>query len=154
MGNWLANYFYQTDDQAPSGESRESPRSTTSSSDLESMCHRVKEVLPQVPKDVIIRDLRITADVDESITRLLDGTVKYIPISSSLTPSSSSTPLKPSSSQTSDKPSPASIADAPSLSTAASSFGNNSNERMKSLEERKKMLVEASRIRYLAKHQN
>lgn len=153
MGNWLANYFYQTDDQAPSEESREPPRSTTTSLDYENMCRRVKEVLPQVPTDVIIRDLRITADVDESITRLLDGTVKYTPINSAPSASTSSPLTKPSTSEASNKL-PTTPANMPSLSTAASCFAQNSNERMKSLEERKKMLVEASRIRYLAKHQN
>ena len=122
-----------------------------------SMCCRVKEVLPQVPIDVITRDLRITGDVDETITRLLDGTVKYTP------QTATTTPVQASSSQLSSKPvtstdqasgNPSSTTDVPSLSTAASSFGKDSRERMKSLEERKKMLIEASRIRYLAKHKN
>lgn len=143
MGNLLVNYFNQTENEDPSEEEVSGERgSTTSSSEVQIMCCRVKEVLPQVPIDVIRRDLRITGDVDETITRLLDGTVKYTP-QTATTPSSQSE----STDETSGTP-------VPSLSTAASSFGKDSRERMKSLEERKKLLIQASRTRYLAKHKN
>lgn len=151
MGNLLANYFYQTNDHGPAEEPRAPPR-PTSSSELESMCRRVKEVLPQVPTDIIARDLRITSDVDESITRLLDGTVKYTPETSSgpSNPLNTSSVMQSMSKASDNRKLP--LTDAPSLSTAASSFGNNSSERMKSLEERKKMLIEASKARYLVNH--
>lgn len=150
MGN-LFTLINQPDDHVATDETQ-SEQTAPTSQDIRSMCTRVKEVLPQVPLDVIARDLRITSDVDESITRLLDGTVKYIPESTAPSTSLSTQPAdQPSSSKASDPPS---SVDVPSLSTAASNFGKNSSERMQSLEERKKMLIEAARVRYLAKHRS
>lgn len=124
---------------------------------IESMAAHVKEVLPQVPIDVIRKDLTVTTNVDETITRLLDGTVVYVP------------EAQPSSCQASDtvktSPSPATSSSAtslqscansisyPPLITAASSFGKNASERNKSFEERKAKLIEESRQRYLSKQE-
>jgi ancient ubiquitous protein 1 len=122
------------------------------------MAQRVKEVLPQVPLNVIKRDLAITTNVDETITRVLDGTVSYRPevvATVSLKPSgssSSSTLLSTNLRTCTQSGAVASSSELPSLNTAASSFPKNANDRMKSYKERKQALVEASRARYLQKH--
>ncbi|KAM3910230.1 lipid droplet-regulating VLDL assembly factor AUP1 isoform 2-T2 [Leptodactylus fuscus] len=43
------------------------------------MAQRVKEVLPQVPVAVILRDLAQTGCVDATITNLIEGRVPYVP---------------------------------------------------------------------------
>ena len=123
-------------------------RSALSSSNvspqLEQMAQQVKDVLPQVPLHVIRRDLTVTANVDESITRLLDGTVSYSPESTNS--SSTVQTVLP-------KIDPCTLnAESLSLNTAAKSFGKNANDRMKSYEERKQALIEASRLRYISKN--
>lgn len=162
--------------------------SALSPQQLDLMASRVKEVLPQVPLDVIRRDISQTANVDETITRLLDGTVSYQPLlvisekektspslsseagatsslpkqmsSNSLTsPSSLSSTTSSSresnvssSSSPSTPPSSSLNQSFPPLSTAASTFGKTPDERHTSFEERKRLLIEAAKQRYLAKH--
>ena len=116
---------------------------------IESMAVHVKEVLPQVPIDVIRKDLTVTTNVDETITRLLDGTVVYEP------------EKKPSPTAAVRSPNPTAAPSSfkscsnshPPLITAASSFGKSADERHKSFEERKQKLIEESKRRYLAKQE-
>lgn len=120
---------------------------------IESMAVHVKEVLPQVPIDVIRKDLMVTANVDETITRLLDGTVPYqaerkqapasVPSASPSSSSASSSPIHAVPCGPSHPP----------LITAASTFAKTADERHRSFEERKKRLIDESRRRYLAKQE-
>ena len=172
MGNFIGNYYYNNghDDQnnhadhhhhhnphqheyhqrqqqpgSQSGQSSSRPKVV--SAQLESMSIRVKEVLPQVPLDVIRRDVSITANVDETITRLLDGTVMYTPEEPSNKPT-----IKPFLSSPSGHSSASSVSSKLPYNTAASCFGKTSGERMKSYTERKQQLIEESRLRYMIKH--
>ena len=118
---------------------------------LEYMTSRVKEVLPQVPTDVIRKDVSLTANVDETITRLLDGTVTYQPETAVKRTSTSG--ATSSSGVSSSVTSTASSSSQPQgcLVTAASSFAKTPSERHKSYEERKKLLIESCRQRYMEK---
>lgn len=134
---------------ATSNQTTATTTQTRISPQLDQMAQRVKEVLPQVPLVVIRRDLAITANVDESITRLLDGSVTYTPeavaSSSQASTSSRQTPVIPVAQKMNYDGPPL------SLNAAAKSFGKNATERMKSYEERKALLIEACRQRYLSK---
>jgi len=165
--------------------------SALSPQQLDLMASRVKEVLPQVSLDVIRRDINQTANVDETITRLLDGTVSYQPIlvissekgktspSFSLSSETGATSSLPKQMSSNSLTSPSSLSSTTSLSResnvssssspstppssslnqsfaplsmAASTFGKTPDERHKSFEERKRLLIEAAKQRYLAKH--
>lgn len=120
---------------------------------IDSMAVHVKEVLPQVPIEVIRKDLTVTANVDETITRLLDGTVTYQP--EKKPPASAATAAavrSPTSTPAAGSLQSCAITHPP-LITAASSFGKSADERHKSFEERKQKLIEESKRRYLAKQE-
>lgn len=156
MGNlWSFLGFDAADNQED-----ETPFSPLGQQQLDCMTARVKDVLPQVPIDVIRRDISVTANVDETITRLLDGTVSYTALETSVkktTTSLGATARPVSSSATVSnesfsqegrhKPHNASL-----LITAASSFASSPSERHKSFEERKQLLINTCRQRYLEKH--
>jgi len=123
-------------------------------SQIDMMLTRVRDVLPQVPIEVIRRDLLITASVDETITRLLDGTVTYVPLAqASTSASTSASPFKESTSLqlASVQAAKLDAASLPSLHVPASSFSKSPTERMKSYQERKQALIDAARIRYMHK---
>ncbi|XP_017774099.1 PREDICTED: ancient ubiquitous protein 1-like [Nicrophorus vespilloides] len=111
---------------------------------------QVKEVLPLVPMEDIIKDLIKTRNVDVTITNILDGAVDYIPESVNAVPvASTSSPIistsssfGPSSSNGSKDP----------FNTAAESFGKSASERSLSFQERKRLLIENARRRYIEKH--
>lgn len=44
------------------------------------MMRQVQEIVPHVPEDVIIKDLRVTDSVDLTVTNILEGIVKFDPI--------------------------------------------------------------------------
>ncbi|XP_056395930.1 lipid droplet-regulating VLDL assembly factor AUP1 [Hyla sarda] len=97
------------------------------------MAQRVKEVLPQVPLSVIHQDLAQTGCVDTTITNLLEGRVPYVP-----------EPQSPAGSET------------PGRTTALSKpipkgFARRPEDRHLSLQERKEMLYDYARRRYLKK---
>lgn len=133
---------------------------------LNRMAKQIKEVLPAVPMNVILQDLGITRNVDATISRLLEGVIHYVPeplpsSSNSASSSNSSLDIKvePSTSFSSTGP----LADStlklnsetqnfPPLNAAAKNFGKSSKERMMSYQERKTMLIESARIRYMQKH--
>lgn len=121
---------------------------------LEQMARRVKEVLPQVPSAVIERDLVITANVDETITRILDNTVRYQPeiISEKQSASKSLQNQAKSDNLTASSANHLQNEELPTLNTAAKSFGRTATERMKSYEERKNALLESARIRFIQKN--
>jgi len=136
----------------PSSSSSRPSRTPRVSAQIEVMSRRVKEVLPQVPLSVIQKDLSITANVDETITRILEGQVPYTP----------EPEIKPSTSKSQIASSPCSLQGTssikldkdglPSLNVAAKSFGRTASERIRSYHERKAALIEAARIRYIKKH--
>ncbi|XP_074642122.1 lipid droplet-regulating VLDL assembly factor AUP1-like isoform X2 [Tubulanus polymorphus] len=121
------------------GSLRSSWRSSSHEEDerIRAMCEQVKEVLPHVPIHAIRKDLAITRDIDITISNILEDRVHFIPENESKPtavkkpPVSQSTPQKP---------------------IAAKSFPRSSKERHMSLEDRKRILVETARQRYLAKH--
>ncbi|XP_064631111.1 lipid droplet-regulating VLDL assembly factor AUP1-like [Lineus longissimus] len=118
------------------GSLRSSWRSSSPEEDqrLNLMTQQVKEVLTQVPLHVIKRDLSTTRDVDMTITNLLEGTVAYTP--------EDSAPQKP-------KPNPMALSP---VKIAAKSFSKSSQERHQSFEERKKILIDTAREKYMMKH--
>lgn len=162
MGNIL-NFFnagYDDDENAANFNDRPLgpaiPSSTSNSNiQMESMVRSVKDVLPQVPVSVIRKDLSITSNVEETITRLVDGTIQYTPEQpENKSPSSQASSVKSSTFNVSSLPTstacnPESL---PNLSTAASTFGKSADERHKSFEERKRQLIESARLRYMMKH--
>lgn len=135
---------------------------------LVEMVGLVKEILPQVPAKTIEHDLRITRDIEETLTRLVDDVLFYQPevvpsqhisssssshSKSSSSPCTSSTSLNQSSSSTCNTFSPSQNGDfVTNFNTAAKSFAKNPFERMLSLEDRKKALIETARQRYIKKH--
>lgn len=136
---------------------------------MEEWIRIVKGVLPQVPEFVIRHDLEITGNVDESITRLLDGTVVYEPeirvkpnnikktnenkdqakpASNDQTNAQTNQSAQSESNLISNMNAPSPM----SFSTKASSFEKNPKERMRSYQERKKQLLEIARKHFIEKH--
>jgi len=103
----------------------------------ELMTKQVKDVLPQCPIDVIRKDLLVTKDVDQTLTRLLEGVVKYSTVTTTVAP-----PEKVQLPTISPK-----LSD-----TAAKTFSGKPQDRQLSLEERKHALIESARKKYMAKH--
>ncbi|RWS23770.1 ancient ubiquitous protein 1-like protein, partial [Leptotrombidium deliense] len=120
--------------------SSNSPRESVSP--IDTMAIRVKEVLPQVPIDVIKKDLGITTNIDETISRLLDGTTVYV---SEQAVKNDRTALREQATDKLPK-------GEQGYDTSAKTFGKNASERMQSYKERKSALIEAARVRYLRKH--
>lgn len=92
--------------------------------DILRMAVQVSDVLPYVPRNVIIANLRRTRSVDITITNILDGTIRYTPVS-----------------QSSKEPKTA-----PKTMTEPNNFG------VGSFMERKAKMIEKSRQRYIKKH--
>lgn len=113
------------------------------SAELQRMAAQVSEVLPYIPQDAIIRDLRRTRCVDLTISNILEGSVRYVPIpqEEQRTGSvASSGVMRPSGSHTS------------SSQDSAPSFPKSAQDRMLSFVERKTKLIEEARRRYMEKH--
>lgn len=98
------------------------------------MSAQVSEVLPYVPRDVILRDLGRTRSVDLTISNILEGVVAFTPITPPPQP-------RPSISQ--------SISRTPELQK---SFPKSSQDRMSSFQERKAKMIADARKRYIEKH--
>ena len=129
--------------------------------ELGQMVKRVKDVLPQVPLSVIERDLKVTSNIDETITRILDGTVNYTPVSlndntpdtnSTVNDGNGSSSMTTKSNAINSNDDKISNDDLPDLNTAAKTFGKNANERTKSYQERKAALISNAKFRYCKKH--
>lgn len=151
----VVNFNERQQQQHHMSSSSSSSFGHNSNGQLDSMVESVKVVLPQVPISVIRKDLCVTSNVEETITRLVDGTIQYTPETPETNKSSSSqaNSAKVSNFNTSSLPTNISNSDSlPTLSTAAKSFGNSANERHKSFEERKRQLIESARLRYMIKH--
>ncbi|XP_029390696.1 ancient ubiquitous protein 1 isoform X1 [Mus pahari] len=105
---------------------------------LTSLAHRVKEVLPHVPLNVIQRDLARTGCVDLTITNLLEGAVAFMPedvTEGSHSLPAASAPKFPSSALATPQP-------------TALTFAKSSWARQESLQERKQALYEYARRRF------
>lgn len=148
--------------------------------DLFQMTQTVKSVLPQVPIDVIRRDLIITSNVDETITRLLDGTVYYdgetevfppvkadvdsedkngeennhevISQLSNYESANDAESFASSIKNSTIKPENLKTIPPMSYSTKAAAFEKDPQQRMKSYQERKKQLLEIARAHYIEKY--
>ncbi|XP_011642409.1 ancient ubiquitous protein 1-like [Pogonomyrmex barbatus] len=96
--------------------------------EIQRMVHQVRDVLPLVPHNVILRDLMKTRNVDVTIANILDGIVTYTP-----------------------EPNP------PAQSSVILSSGsqNSAKERMfviTSFQEKKTKMIQEARERYIKKH--
>lgn len=85
-----------------------------------------------------------TKNVDQTITNILEGRVQYTPISRETKPATPKT--SPASSASTSQP------QNNSMIAAASTFGKTAHERNLSFQERKKLLIENARRRYIEKH--
>lgn len=146
------------------------------------MAQTVKNILPQVPLDVIRRDLVITNNVDETITRLLDGTVFYDTEVEVLPPAEMIKAIDEESKKTEAKLTEIKEEEAGteedakkedksadnqntiksedlktvspmSFSTKAPTFEKDPQLRMKSYQERKQKLLDIARAHYIEKHE-
>ncbi len=123
------------------------------SSQLEDMARKVKEVLPQVPIHVINKDIKVTTNIDETITRILDGTVSYIPEQVSTTKAQNvSKDTVKTNTTTNNSNIFTSTESMKPLYCGSKTFGKNASERSKSYKERKAALIEMARLRYFEKH--
>ncbi|EDV22916.1 uncharacterized protein TRIADDRAFT_58610 [Trichoplax adhaerens] len=117
----------------PQKDSSKSPKTTTPTRDtrLAKMVQQVQDVFPQVPYDVIQKDLAITKNVDDTIAKILDGRIKYTPV----------TPPKKTENNE--------ISTSPNRSLFSSkNFGRSSSERLTSLLDRREALIERARKNY------
>ncbi|XP_053313978.1 lipid droplet-regulating VLDL assembly factor AUP1 [Spea bombifrons] len=114
---------------------RDPPAPSVATSAESQMAKRVKEVLPQVPLSVILKDLARTGCVDTTITNLLEG---HVPFASEEGASGRSG----GSALTSPNLPPKSV---------YRGFARRPEERHLSLQERKEALYESARRRYLLK---
>ncbi|KRT82808.1 hypothetical protein AMK59_3061 [Oryctes borbonicus] len=117
--------------------------------EIHRMSIQVREVLPLVPYDAIYKDLIKTKSVDLTITNILEGHVSYVPEQSKPSSSSSNSPTKSTASSSSGSIHQTTNT---SLNTAAPVFGKSPQERSISFQERKRLLIENSRKRYIEKH--
>lgn len=93
-----------------------------------------------------------TRSVDLTITNILEGHVSYLPEQSKPSSSSSSSSNSPLKSTASSSSSSTHQATNTTLNTAVPVFGKSPQERSLSFQERKKLLIENSRKRYIEKH--
>ncbi|XP_078534948.1 lipid droplet-regulating VLDL assembly factor AUP1 [Lissotriton helveticus] len=112
---------------------------------LPGMAQQVREVLPQVPLDVIKRDLAKTDCVDTTIANLLEGTISFTAEDATsgglAQPTMSATDVKRSSYTTAHTSKP-----------NAKTFARSPTARHLSLQERKDALYDYARSRYLQKY--
>jgi len=99
------------------------------------MVEQVKVVLPQVPIAVVNNEIARTKNVDETISNLLDGSVMYKPLSDDEL-------LKEKEDLKQIK----------KVTTLKSNFGQTSEDRHLSYQDRKKKMTSIARRKYLEKH--
>lgn len=107
---------------------------------IEKMLRQVKDVLPQIPHDVIRRDLAKSKSVDSTLTNFLEGRVMYLPLTQD--------EIDAERKQLCDQETRA------NANAKKSSVGHGlaSNTKGLSFEERKHIMIEESKMRYLEKH--
>ncbi|KAK7865797.1 hypothetical protein R5R35_001262 [Gryllus longicercus] len=127
--------------------------SYSSNSELQRMARQVRDVLPHVPYDVVVRDLSRTRSIDVTITNILEGHISFTPL-----PEPQHEPVHVLGTQTTDENSVSFVAPTTStqgtsfLDTSAPSFPRSAQERMLSFNERKARLIENARQKYIEKH--
>lgn len=123
-----------------------------SGDELERMAANIKAALPQVPLDVIKKDLRKTRDADVTMTNILEGTIAFAE-EQAVTPHAASSTAAGAEPSASSQPAAAgSPPQPPKAWHAAETFGRCGKDRHQSLAERKQMLLEGARRRYIEKH--
>ncbi|CAG4950924.1 unnamed protein product [Colias eurytheme] len=118
---------------------RPPPRPLAPHNERARLARQVKEVLPNVPLQDIVRDLAKTRSVDVTITNFLEGITPYTPEP----PSASGIEPQPSTSQAQPKyvtPAPTGV------------FPKTAKERQMSYQERKAQMIAEARQRYIEKH--
>ncbi|XP_019615147.1 PREDICTED: ancient ubiquitous protein 1-like [Branchiostoma belcheri] len=115
---------------------------------LQVMVSQVREVLPQVPEEIVRRDLTETGDVDATITNILEGRVRYTPETPPPTPEQAS---KLSSTPQQDVGA-AQMASPLEVPKFAGEFNRSPDQRHMSLQERKQAMYDIARRRYMEKH--
>lgn len=108
------------------------------------MALQVKEVLPHVPIDAITKDLCRTRNVDNTITNILEGRVRFIPEQQPgvLNAASTSGSSRPQTSKSSSS----------AAHLGISNFPKSAQDRNKTFQERKEQLIANARRRYIEKH--
>lgn len=123
------------------------PQASTKRNDwVDDLARKVKQVLPQVPMNVIRKDIEITKDIDDTIDRILSGNIQYFPESED-SPSTSKQCDSTKKNQASTTKSNQNV-----FQCGAATFGKNASQRHKSFEERKAQLFAAARAKYLEKY--
>lgn len=115
---------------------------------------KVKEILPQVPLDVIKADILITNNIDDTVERILNGIVKFIPEKqqqSSLVDEKLLLDKDVPSTSSSITSNDIKIPVVDNKNFGAKTFGKTSTERISSFQERKAQMYRMARIRYLQK---
>ncbi|CAG0918950.1 unnamed protein product [Notodromas monacha] len=116
-----------------SNQSRGVAESVQYPAEIMQMAERVKEVIPTVPLLVIASDLVRTGDINETMTNFLEGHVSYAP--EIPTPKATTGPRTTKSEPSMSKMNP-----------------KNSPDRPLSFQERKVVMIEEARQKYIAKH--
>lgn len=129
---------------APNGRTppNQDPNNASPNTRLTRMVQQVKDVLPQVPATVISRDLSRTHCVDTTITNILEGRVSYVPEKEN-SKTESSSDAKITTARVSNETTP--------TKTQEVTFSRFPEERQKLLNERKAMMLENARRRFLNK---
>ncbi|KAH7641265.1 hypothetical protein HUG17_4309 [Dermatophagoides farinae] len=116
---------------------------------IDEYSQKVKEILPQVPLNVIKEDIAITNNIDDTVERILNGVVKFEPEPQQQQQQSSSSVNDHSIQSTLNTNIKISAID--NKNFAAKTFGKTSSERVSSFQERKEQMYRMARIRYLRK---
>lgn len=118
--------------------------------ELSRMAQQVKDVLPDTPLSVIENDLLKTKDVDKTISNILEGKIVIPPNASDNSILFVAPTILQASPEIREKVntqiSPA------QQKYSATYFPKSSNDRHQSFEERKKIMLETARQRYIEKH--
>ncbi|XP_028600486.2 lipid droplet-regulating VLDL assembly factor AUP1 isoform X2 [Podarcis muralis] len=128
----------------PSGTQDRAFPSVASAEDVRwsGMAQRVKEVLPHVPLAVIRKDLARTNCVDATIANLLEGRVPFIPSEAEAEDSSAAPSVSGAHY----------LASAPLTPAPMKLFARSPEARHLSLQERKRLLYDYARRRFMEKH--
>ncbi|XP_023231731.1 ancient ubiquitous protein 1-like [Centruroides sculpturatus] len=120
---------------------------------LNEMISQVKGVLPNVPLDLIRHDLIITKNVDLTISRILEGSINYIPELKHLySLSQGSEKFQKTKCLCDAVAKDLPIHSSPSTNATTDAFKKSSKDRIKLYEERKAQLIKNARMSYINKH--
>ncbi|XP_063535294.1 lipid droplet-regulating VLDL assembly factor AUP1-like [Cydia strobilella] len=117
--------------------------------ELARRAQQVKEVLPRVPLNDIMRDLAITRSVDVTVTNFLEGVTPY---TAEPAPQASQASQAPQPPQAPADPQPGPSAPRYVTPPAQAPFPKSAKERQLSFQERKAQMIADARHRYIQKH--